>query len=128
MAFAQVQFRLNARQADGASLREHLVSVAQQTGETPQELEEANAAICPPMLAHVWGWFLDLHRARGGAGMGPESLSYREIAAWASLTGQRLEPWELDALRALDEAWMEQAAAQLEKATRQKSTKRGKRE
>jgi hypothetical protein len=101
-------------------LREHLESVAQQTGEIPQELAEARAVVCPDGAVGVWGWFLELHRTRGG-GFGPEPLSHREIAAWASLTGQQLEQWELQALRELDGAWMEQAAKQVKK-----QAKRGK--
>lgn len=120
MRYGQVQFRLNTSQEDGATLMQHMEAVAQQTGEIPQELAEARSVECPEQAVAVWGWFLDLHRSRG-SGFGPEALSHREIAAWAALAEVQLEQWELRALRALDSAWMDQAAKQVTK-----KAKRGK--
>jgi hypothetical protein len=40
--------------------------------------------------------------------MGPGPIGYTEIAAWAGLRGLRLTPWEVEALTALDHAWMAQ--------------------
>lgn len=65
----------------------------------------------PSAGQYLWGWFLELHRARGG-GFGPAPLGFAEIAAWSGLRGVRLTPWEVEILRDLDASWF---AAQAEK-------------
>lgn len=50
-----------------------------------------------PLLAeHIWVWFNDLRTASTAP------ISYQEIQAWAQLTGQNLERWEVAAIRRLD--------------------------
>jgi len=41
VAFAESEFKLNAPQADKATLREHLVAVWRNTGNQPQQLADA---------------------------------------------------------------------------------------
>lgn len=53
----------------------------------------------PDMLAHVWQWFLALHRARSEARCG---IAWTEIAAWCQLAQVRPTPFELQCLMALD--------------------------
>lgn len=38
--------------------------------------------------------------------MGPTRLSCLEIAAWVGLTGNTLEPWEVDAVRSMSTAYL----------------------
>lgn len=40
-------------------------------------------------------------------GEGP--ITHQEIAAWCSLTGRELEPWEVDALRRMSGAYLSEA-------------------
>ncbi len=63
----------------------------------------------PDGVVHVWHWFNDLHSARGVGWSGPLPLSYTEIAAWCSLTGERLRPWELASIRAMDQRLLDGA-------------------
>jgi hypothetical protein len=44
-----------------------------------------------------------LESARSGNGYGPNPISYSEIAAWSNLTGRAPRPWEVSALRAMDD-------------------------
>lgn len=85
-------------------MREHLQSVYRQTGVLPAELE--NAVEVPATLEYLWNWFLELHRARGSNGYGPDSLSYTEILAWSTLTGRIIEPWEVQILKDIDTSYL----------------------
>lgn len=56
----------------------------------------------PAALDYLWRWFIDLR----AAGKADEPVGYGEIHAWRALTGARPTPWEVAALRALDNAWL----------------------
>lgn len=73
------------------------------TGQTPLELIDPG---CPALVEHVWFWFLDLSRSRGGSGFGANALSFSEIAAWCALSGERPSPYEVELIRALDGLFM----------------------
>lgn len=60
----------------------------------------------PTEALRIWWAFVDLHRTRGGE-WGARAIPYTEIYAWSRLTGTVLEAWELDALRAVDDAYIE---------------------
>lgn len=55
-------------------------------------------------MEHVWRWFCEIAGARTSNGFGANPISYGEIAAWASLTGQDVSPWEARLLRRVDAA------------------------
>lgn len=93
---------------DGKSLREHLLSAYRQTGTMPAAL--ADAPRLPEGCEYVWPAFLDLHRMRGG-GMGPAPITFADINAMETVTGIRLEAWEIDAIRAADGVYFEHRAA-----------------
>lgn len=93
---------MNAIQGDGATLRQHWQMYERQTGKTPDAL---NVAPPPDAIAHVWQWFLSLHRRRRVGMNGPEPLDDLAIEAWAKLRRIRLLPVEVEALAALDEAY-----------------------
>lgn len=68
----------------------------------------------PPASAEYLAlWFVDLNQSReliviagmGGGGCIPKPLVYQEIMAWAVMTRNTPSPWEVSALRAMDEAW-----------------------
>jgi hypothetical protein len=42
--------------------------------------------------------------------MGPNPLSYTDVAAWANLTGTIIRPSELDALFEIDQMWLTKQA------------------
>ena len=57
---------------------------------------------CPPNMAYLWVWFLELCRGRPAGVSGPSPLPSAEIAAWAALGGFLPTSWELGVLRSLD--------------------------
>lgn len=73
------------------------------TGKAPPELITPGM---PAGLAHLMAWFDEIGLARRSGMASPDPLSWSDIAAWSSLTGQALAPWEVRALRALDAAWI----------------------
>ena len=59
----------------------------------------------PPVLEHIWKWFLRLSARRGG-GYGPAPFSFQEIGAWAELTRCEPSPWEVEQLEKLDDLYL----------------------
>lgn len=59
----------------------------------------------PLELAHVWEWFTDVFNP-GGIGMGPYRTEYREIEAYARVTGEIITPSEAKIIRLLCETYM----------------------
>lgn len=81
-------------------MREHLEAAAKKGDRA------AAARLRPPELpelfADLWGGFLELDRARGQSGFGPEPLAYSDIEAWARLTGRALSPQDVALIVELD--------------------------
>lgn len=65
----------------------------------------------PPAGQRVWGIFLDLNATRGSNGFGPLPIAYSEIEAWSRLRREPVRPFEIDIIRALDEAMLKAADA-----------------
>lgn len=61
-------------------------------------------------LAHLWGWFQDLHAGRSQTGWGPSAATHADLAAWRANLGLDLEPWEVRALMALGQTWLKTMA------------------
>lgn len=107
MEFAAFQFEL-ATEEEGGTLMEHLMAAQQQTGVTPQLLLDA-----PPLPAGceaLWDTFRELHACRGNAGLGPQRITYADIDAYQRVSGFRFAPWQLDAIRQADAAFLESYA------------------
>lgn len=90
---------LGERMSDGATLRDHLIAAAANTG----RLDPRVNALPPAGTEHLWSAFIDLHGARQ-SGFGVAAIAPSEVAAWCSLRGVRLTPWEVDTLAAVDRA------------------------
>ncbi len=95
---------------DGSTARQHAEAFERQTGLKSPEL---NGPELPPDLAHVWGWFLELHARRGSNGFGSNPLAWGDLLAWSSLTRPGIRLAELQAILMIDNAWM---ASQAEEA------------
>lgn len=63
----------------------------------------------PEGASTLWNGFTALSRARSCGPVGPNPISYPEIAAWALLMRVPLEPRHVDILTAMDQIWMERA-------------------
>lgn len=103
MEFAQHQFGLAKKQADGLSLREHLEAVQRQTGRTPPELVGPELL---PACQDWWTWWHELAEGRQ-QGLALSTFAWAEIDAWARLTRRDIGPFDIDALRAIDRAFTE---------------------
>ncbi len=118
MAFAEHEFALSERQPDGSTLRATLHSGWRQRLERNPRFPPPDGLFgppCPEAARYLWDWYLDLARGRP-AGEHPARLSSQEIKAWCDLNGVRLRPWEVTALRRLDDAEFSAIVQQLNKA------------
>lgn len=66
----------------------------------------------PPGGELYWEWFHELSAGRGSSGFGPLPLSWPDMAAWATISGIELQPWQADIFRAMDQAWLKAVADQ----------------
>lgn len=63
----------------------------------------------PRGFSHVWNTFVRLHAARTGSGFGANPITYVEIDAYCRLSRLPLDPWEIEVIRALDDAYLAEA-------------------
>lgn len=78
------------------------------TGEVHDFME--TAPTLPPGLVPLWGDFIDLHTTRGVGMAGPARIGFGDILAWQTVTGSTLEPWEIEAIRKADDAYISHCA------------------
>jgi hypothetical protein len=88
-------------------LRVHLQRALKQ-GRQPPELI---GPPCPPELAWLWGAFQQLSLGRQAGFAGAQPLSWLEMAAWMRLTRTPLSAADINAMRALDLAYLSVIAA-----------------
>jgi hypothetical protein len=106
MAFARHQF-IGSKRAGDAAVSEHMASVARQLGK-PLEQVAGKPPDLPEGARLIWRAFLEMHNTRAG-GFGPGPITYAEIDAWQRVMCSRLLPWEVDALRKVDDAFLQSA-------------------
>ena len=97
---------MNARQKDGATLRDHLEIVYRQTGKMPAQLEPVEV---PQAILYLWGWFCELSNARQYGEFGPMPISFSEIKAWSDLTHSDPAAWEVATLKEIDRVYLSEA-------------------
>jgi hypothetical protein len=90
-----------ARREGGHSIASHYEAVAKVKG-----LKKPMAPPLAPEVRHLWQTFLELHRTRP-TGFGPSPISFFEIDAWQRLKRWPLDPWEVEAIRKLDDLWLD---------------------
>jgi hypothetical protein len=105
--------QLGARQPDGKTLRQHLLSAQSASGITPPMLIDEDLA---PGGDELFELAIELTESRP-QGMGPASgIPPSEIVAWQQLHGVRLSPWHVTTLRDIDRAMRAEAGRQAEAA------------
>ncbi len=60
----------------------------------------------PVIASHIWGWFLDLNPARQTGAMGPGAITYESIEVYSRMHRLWMRPWEVSALRAVDDCFL----------------------
>lgn len=55
----------------------------------------------------MWEFFNELQTGRTSNGFGPNPLSFSEIESWARLTGRKVAPWEVRAIKQVDAVYLE---------------------
>lgn len=102
--------RSNAAVSTGGTEREHLLQVCKQTGKMPEELgvelPEAGGLDVPECGEFLWETFWELSLSRGNNGFSENPLSWRELHAFAVLNGLDLSPFDANALRSMDRAYL----------------------
>lgn len=86
---------------EGAALGDHyaaMVRSGRRAAPKPPEL--------PRGTIHIWNVFARLNSRRGSSGFGPLPISYGEIESYMRVLGERLAPWEVEAISGLDDQWL----------------------
>ncbi|MDD7545572.1 hypothetical protein [Actinobacillus porcinus] len=99
LTYAQKEFELNRKpKGSNCTLREHLLSIQAQAGETPPELKNIEIS---PAVSYLLGFFYEISLSRQ-SGMGLCPITYAEIEAWDRLFKMNLAMWEISVVRQLD--------------------------
>lgn len=83
---------------------DHLLAAERQTGQTPKMLLDRPR--CPEGCEPLWQAFKELHATRGNNGFGPNRITFGEIDAYQRVTGTVMKPWEIEAIRRADRAYI----------------------
>lgn len=97
---------LGQKQPDGATLRQHLLRLRENTGRRDDRLDVR----IPPEGRPLWDVFAQLSASRPSGGFGPSPIGPSDMQAWCTLRGVQLTPWEADTLSAMDAALIAAAA------------------
>lgn len=73
---------------------------------TPERVAALEAELAgpplPPGTGYLWAIYCRLAARRGAGGFGAAPIGWVDLAAFQSLTGFRLSPWEVTVIEALD--------------------------
>lgn len=87
-------------------MADHYAAVAKATGKVFEEPKLSAA------LAYLWNHFIQIHRGRTYNGFGANPISWSDFYAYCKVTRSALSPWEVEAIRMLDEVFLEETASQ----------------
>lgn len=93
-------------------------------GRVPEGMsKQISRVVFPPEeMKFVWRTFCDLHSSRS-AGMMANPISHTDILAWQTLYGTRLSAWEVDAIRSVDAAILQEIASDDERERRARAAR-----
>jgi hypothetical protein len=60
----------------------------------------------PEALAYLWRAHRRMRRRKGAGEAGPHPIEFPDIQAFETLTRNRLAPWEVELIEALDDAYL----------------------
>lgn len=90
---------------EGSTYREHLMAAQRRSGRVPERL--ANAPKLPSGCDVLWRDFMTLRGMAGSNGFGPSRIGFHDIDGYQRVKRIRLQPWEIEAIRQADSAYIE---------------------
>jgi hypothetical protein len=90
---------LSEPQGDGATLRQHLISLEAKTRK-PHEMFSGRKPLRSD-AQYLWGWWLEMRSDQGAQG----SVNSRSMQDWQWLTGNRLDMKERKIIQILENQW-----------------------
>jgi len=90
---------LSERQGDGATLRQHLISLEGKTRK-PHEMLSGRKPLRSD-AQYLWGWWLEMRSDQGAQG----SVNSKSMQDWQWLTGNRLNMKERKIIQTLEATW-----------------------
>ena len=89
-------------------MSDHLRSMWRQDGWAPEKMPaQLEPVECDEAIKYLWAYFCRLSARRQNNGMGLSPISHSDFAAWEQREGIKLLPFEVDALNALERAFLE---------------------
>lgn len=101
---------------------ELLIEIKEQTGVVAPEL--AALPVLPEETAHIWDWYRSLSGARS-AGLSINAISWSDMGAYFHLNRIHPDVWEVEALRALDGAFLESRTSKVTSGAKDAGALRG---
>jgi len=96
-------FKLSKLRKDGVTEYDHWIQAYKQTGIF---FEELNFGQYLKELNYLVEWFYELAGTRLLSESGPMPITFRDIMAWKDLLSIDIHPWEVKAIRSLDDAYL----------------------
>lgn len=87
--------------------------IAEQFGD--DAAPELDLGYLPPFLDYLMQYFYDLDNARHWSENGPSAINYADIMAYKCLMSVDIEPWEVRAIREIDQVYLDIARESLAK-------------
>lgn len=101
------QIKLDKTDQNGVSYREHLKQVEKNTGDRPDDLD---GPPFPNNVSHIWSLFIELSGTRPVGFSGPLPITYTEIKSYCDLSGIEIRPYEVSAIKYLDNIFIKESA------------------
>ena len=116
MEWCRFEFKESKRFDEKSKELVHYEVAAEQLGVAVESLagypqRQENPHEFPLLMQPLWEMFTELTQTRT-SGFSANPIQYSEIIAWCQLTGIKLHPWELRAIRLLDRAYLDTAHAE----------------
>lgn len=84
-----------------------LTKFSERTGKKHPDLIEPEVN---EFVLYVWEWFIELNSQRTSNGFGSNPIQFIDIKSWAELNQRLIKPWEVKAIRRLDNTWLSEMA------------------
>lgn len=122
-AYIRWSVKLSVTDRNGVSRRIQLLDLRKQLVKFGKPVDKVDEQLTPPEVAlgaeYLINIFFELSSGRGQTMSGPAALQYSELAAYANLTGEPLEPWEVKLIKVMDNAYLSEVNDYLGKLSKE---------